>query len=179
MNELYILSRQNSRSNRADFSWFSCCLFLDQSPRNKRWQIPIRSYLIHHSGANLWSFFCLCKNFFLLLQVRTVWCQANSETAFFLLCSLVISIRPALLLDFYSYLIFRITCSQQSLHPLQLSPLFLIAGATCVYVGSFCKTISYLCQKLSLLKPLPQESLWHPLKELHLMTAQDTNTHRW
>lgn len=66
MNELYILSRQNSRSNRADFSWSSCCLFLDQSPRNKRWQIPIRSYLVHHSGANLRSFSCLCENFFLL-----------------------------------------------------------------------------------------------------------------
>ena len=178
MNELYILSRQNSRSNRADFSWFSCCLFLDQSPRNKRWQIPIRSYLIHHAGANLWSFVSVRIFSFFLLQVRTVWCQANSETAFFLLCSLVISIRPALLLDFYSYLIFRITCSQQNIHPLQLGLLFLIAGATCVYVGSFC-TISYLCQKLPLLKPLLPESLWHPLKEFHLMKAQDTNTRRW
>ena len=69
MNELYILSGQNSRSNRADFSWFSCCLFLDQSPRNKRWQIPIRSYLVHHSGANLQSFSCLCENFSLLFFV--------------------------------------------------------------------------------------------------------------
>lgn len=63
MNELYILSRQNSRSNRANFSWFSCCLFLDQSPRNKRWQIPIRSYLVHHSGTNLGFFSCLWELF--------------------------------------------------------------------------------------------------------------------
>lgn len=62
---LYLV-REELQIQQGWFSWFSCCLFLDQSPRNKRWQIPIRSRLIYHSGANLRSFSCLCENFFLL-----------------------------------------------------------------------------------------------------------------
>lgn len=153
MNELYILSRQNSRSNRADFSWSSCCLFLDQSPRNKRWQIPIRSYLVHHSGANLRSFSCLCENFFLLsfagescvmpgraLKLPSFYCA---------LWSLVYGQLCAL--GFLFLHRFQDYCSQQYLYPLQLQS-FLIVGTT--LTGSF-STTSYLYQKFSFFKLLP------------------------
>lgn len=152
MNELYILSRQNSRSNRADFSWSSCCLFLDQSPRNKRWQIPIRSYLVHHSGANLRSFSCLCENFFPSFFCR--WELSDARQALKLpsfYCALWSLCPDFALSDFYSYTVFRITCSQQYLYPLQLLS-FLIVGTT--LMGSF-RATSYLYQKFSFFKPLP------------------------
>lgn len=178
MNELCILSRQNSRSNRADFSWFSCCLFLDQSPRNKRWQIPIRSYLVYHSGANLRSFSCLCENFFPSFFCRWELSDARQTlklpSFYCALWSLVSGELCSLGFWFLSYFQhYLLPAISPSLH---LQSFLDFWHHLCK--GSLC-TISFLCRKLPFFKPLPQGSLWHPLKEVHLMEPQDTHHWKW